>query len=143
MKKSYIIRTAVTGLLLTGLVCLIAAMTLHSFSAVIGLAAPKLGADEVLCEKLVNVFDGLKNASLSLPWYITLILCVSAAAGPEAVRIRKWKIWVKIPVALLAVIITAAAYLLTVWYAYVNGIRFSDVMTSLYRMINAGALDAL
>ena len=136
-----------------GFLCsLLAALTVRGLPRILSFVGGILAPGEEIVETLVRVFSPMKTAPLRLRPLLPILVCLLAAGilfaafrpREKAVGGRRGlSILFRVLSVLFAVFLLLFGFLAALWLTEVNGIRFGDVVRSLYAALYSGALDSL
>ena len=136
-----------------GLLCsLLAALTVRGLPRILSFVGGILAPGEEIVTTLVRVFSPMKTAPLRIRPLLPVLVCLLAAGilfaafrpREKAVGGRRGlSILFRALSVLFAVFLLLFGFLAALWLTEVNGIRFGDVVRSLYAALHSGALDSL
>ena len=131
----------------TGILCagqlFISSLVIRYAGSVIGTVGGKLAPGEEIVGTLAAIFGQLRDAALSQPWAVPLILwAVTFALGylPAKLRFPTWAKWV---CGILAGVLLLAGPFACLFFTAVNGVRFGDIVISLARLAAGGGFALL
>ena len=124
------------------LCCVASALLLRRLGAVLRQTVPAFP------KALGPVLAALGTAYLQYSPVVPFLLCFAGAAAPQPLLVsaglsRGRRIARIVAAVLLGVLVWLAALALTLWLTEVNGIRFGDMLRTLYRLRRGGGLRAL
>ena len=131
----------------TGILCagqmVVSSLVIRYAGSVIGTVGGKLAPGEEIVGTLAAIFGQLRDAVLSQPWAVPLILwAVTFALGylPAKLRFPTWAKWV---CGVLAGVLLLAGPFACLFFTAVNGVRFGDIVISLARLAAGGGFALL
>ena len=131
----------------TGILCagqlIVSSLVIRYAGSVIGAVGGKLAPGEEIVGTLAAIFGQLRDAVLSQPWAVPLILwAVTFALGylPAKLRFPTWAKWVT---GIFAAVLLLAGPFACLFFTAVNGVRFGDIVISLARLAAGGGFALL
>ena len=137
-----LITLGTTGILCAGQM-VVSSLAIRYAGSVIGTVGGKLAPGEEIVGTLAAIFGQLRDAALSQPWAVPLILwAVTFALGylPARLRFPTWAKWVT---GIFAAVLLLAGPFACLFFTAVNGVRFGDIVISLARLAAGGGLALL
>ena len=127
---------AVTALLLSLLLCFLAALLIRSSGDLVALWGPDLGLNKREVIQFSEIFGQLRNAVFRFPVIPSFLLSGASAWLISAIRCRKKPVRVLLRV-VLSVLLILLLFLITLLLTNVNTIRLFNVLLSIIPVLNA------
>ena len=131
----------------TGVLCagqlLVSSLVIRYAGSVIGAVGKKIAPDAEIVGTLSAIFGQLRDAVLSQPWAVPLVLwAVTFALGylPGKLRFPKWSKWL---CGIAAALLLLAGPVLCLFFTAVNGVKLGDIVVSLAHLAAGGLFEQL